>query len=414
MTDVRAITAVSAVLALLAGGGGWFAGQALAGNDPPQAKAIVTPTPTSTATKAARPPAPPTAAEILARAKLATVRLSPEGGSYRGSGTVISAGGLILTNAHVAVPQAPGLAVVYKERPTEPDPTYLTVSVNPPGDVPAVERYRASPLVADGYLDLAVLQITALADGSPLPAGTVFPYLPLAGLTSFSTGDPLTILGYPAVSGQGVSLSVTRGEVRNIHADLQDKRAKEPRWEIETSGAIAGGNSGGAAINARGQLLGVPSAVSAGKEYSGKIRPAALAAPLLLAVATEKPYRTPYDVLGTGHETAKPLGWSTNGSACDAPATTLGSGSFVVQAAATLTGMTQGEDVYLELTDVGTGEPLDTSFSTWSGAASACLAHDWVAGDPDGFVEGDYTMAVYAGPTLRLLTTVPITIVVGD
>ena len=162
-----------------------------------------------------------------------------------------------------------------------------------------------------------MLQIDALADGRPLPKGMRFPFVPVANVDRVATGDHLTVLGYPFVAGGGASLSVTDGEVATFLGD-PNGRVTVPLWEIDTSARIAGGNSGGAAINADGQLIGVPSAATWGGEYSGRIRPVALAGPLLVAVAsgTAASYRSPYDVLGTGRETGSALGWTLGQDPC--------------------------------------------------------------------------------------------------
>jgi S1-C subfamily serine protease len=402
----RPLVMVTVVLAALAGTGGWFTGQSLAGDDKPVTSTLPSATPITTTTAAPTATATLSTKDLLARAKLATVRLEPEDGSYLGSGTIISASGLVLTNAHVASPQAPGLAFHYR-RTFGPAPDHLTVSVNPPNDGPAVVRYRATPLVADGYLDLAVAQIDAMADGSPLPAGKTFPFVPVGAAGKVATGDRLTILGFPFIAGGGSSLSVTEGEVATFIADPLG-RVKAPRFEIDTSARIAGGNSGGAAIDDAGELIGVPSAVIISSEYSGRIRPVTLAEPLLVAVAQGKAYVSPYDVVGTGQEAGAPQGFVQDGDPCTSTETELEAGAPLLSGAAKASGMTHGEDVLYELYVDRDADPLDRFATTWTGGATGCLFHQWEAASADGFDPGSYEMVVHVGPLLREITRVPV------
>lgn len=410
------------LLSAFAAGGGWISGQALAGRS---GQAPITSMGGSAAP--GTPPLPsstgssPTASpqQLLEAAKRATVRLSPAEGTYVGSGTVVSPDGLVLTNAHVAAPQAPGLAFHYARQFTEQDPETLTVSVSPPGDVPAVATYRASLVLADGYLDVAVLRINAMADGSPLPPRQRFAFVPIGSVQRLSTGDGVTVLGYPVVGGGGAVLSVTRGDIATFVPDLT-RRVKSPRWEIDTSARIAGGNSGGAAINDKGELIGVPSAASTTSEYSGRIRPADLALPLLeLARAGQgSGYTSPYDVLGDGHEAGEPVGWAGDGVPCaQSTATTMSAGHTPLQAAVNLSGMTTGEDLMFQLLGGGNQrKPLNVALATWGGPSSAgCVKQTFTASDagsPDGFRPGSsYALRVFAGPQLRELTTVPLQLI---
>ena len=122
-------------------------------------------------------------ASVLRRAEAATVRLllgSPTSYTGWGSGTLISPSGLILTNAHVAEPQAPGAAVAEGIPASQlgADPPYLTVELTTGPSSPVVARYRARPVAVDGYLDLAVgadLRHRQRAAGQPRLAPPALP-----------------------------------------------------------------------------------------------------------------------------------------------------------------------------------------------------------------------------------------------
>jgi putative serine protease PepD len=140
---------------------------------------------------------------VLLHAEDATVRLllgSPSNYTGWGSGTVITSTGLILTNAHVAEPQAPGAAVALGLPSSQLDanPPYLTVEITTGPASPVMARYRARPVTVDGYLDFAVVQIYATSNGTPVnPATLHLPYLPMGNDTGIQLDQPVTVLGFP-------------------------------------------------------------------------------------------------------------------------------------------------------------------------------------------------------------------------
>jgi putative serine protease PepD len=274
----RVLLAAGAALALLAVllVGGWWLTRG-ADEDPGPAQTSV--------------PAPPEdtglTEEELRQAKLATVMLTAfstdvqgDDVAWGGSGSMISADGLILTNAHVAAPQAMGLADIYG--PTEvTDPEFLLVSLTRASDdLPAAPAYRAEVVASDGELDIAILRIVATANGEPLDGELDLPTVPIGDSSSLSTGDELTVLGFPSIS-DSQALTVTRGVVSTFIAN--DSLGSE-RAEIDTDARIAPGNSGGMAIDNDGELIGVPSAYFQEADVpivSGRIRPIDLVKPLI-------------------------------------------------------------------------------------------------------------------------------------
>jgi S1-C subfamily serine protease len=90
-------------------------------------------------------------------------------------------------------------------------------------------------------------------------------------------GDPIIIIGFPGLGGS--SLTVTRG----IHSGIA-RFTDAPGSFIKTDTEINRGNSGGTAINAAGELIGIPTAGKFDREASGKIglvRPIDEAKPLI-------------------------------------------------------------------------------------------------------------------------------------
>jgi putative serine protease PepD len=164
----------------------------------------------------------------LQHAEASTVRLlQGSQSSYTGwgSGTIISPDGLILTNAHVAEPQAAGLAVAIGEPGSqlEQDPPYLTVELTTGPSSPVKAAYRARPVAVDGYLDLAVVQIYATSGGSPVDGKSLhLPYLALGNDAAVQLDQPVTVLGFPGVADSD-SISVTSGVVRARSAQARTR-----------------------------------------------------------------------------------------------------------------------------------------------------------------------------------------------
>ena len=180
---------------------------------------------------------------------------------YVGSGTIISSDGLILTNAHVADPAAVG--------DPESHPDALAIGLVSSEDQPPVFSYRAEVAAIDGYLDLAVIRIVSALDGGSINSSDLhLPFVPLADSDQVHVGDHVNIYGFPAIGGE--TITYTDGNVSGFTAeDEVGNRA----W-IKTDATIAGGNSGGMAVNSAGQLIGVPTRASGGSTRMPNATPA--------------------------------------------------------------------------------------------------------------------------------------------
>lgn len=164
---------------------------------------------------------------------------------WTGSGTIISPDGLILTNAHVVLPDryfpVDALVVAMTEvQDEEPDPVFF-----------------ADVLQADANLDIAVIRVSSDIDGNSVSSLNL-PFVPLGNSDTLNLGDNITILGYPGIGGDTVTL--TRGEVSGFTSQPQYGQ----RAFIKTSATIAGGNSGGLALDNAGHLIGVPTQLGYG------------------------------------------------------------------------------------------------------------------------------------------------------
>ncbi|WP_183101505.1 trypsin-like peptidase domain-containing protein, partial [Nocardioides pelophilus] len=193
--------------------------------------------------------------------------------AYAGSGSIIRSDGLILTNAHVAAPESPGIVEQYGPEAAIANPEYLLISITDGAtDTTAPPEYRACVIEADGYLDVAVIQICAKADGSPLDGDVSLPTVPIGSSAEVRAGDDVTVLGFPAVAGSGDSITVTTGVISTVLNDPD----LGPRSEFDTEARIAPGNSGGMAVDNDGNLIGLPTALqfdpSGSPVTSGRIR----------------------------------------------------------------------------------------------------------------------------------------------
>ena len=139
-----------------------------------------------------------------------------------GSGVIISADGMIVTNYHVN--EDADSVVVTTEDGTQ---------------------YDAKVLGADSNLDLAVLKI----DGSDLP------YLNFADSDQVQVGDMAVAIGNPL--GSEFANTVTDGIVSGIDREISSENGDI--GYIQTNAAINNGNSGGALLNGQAQLIGINS-----------------------------------------------------------------------------------------------------------------------------------------------------------
>jgi hypothetical protein len=134
-----------------------------------------------------------------------------------GSGFIIQPDGFILTNYHV-IKGSTAIVVV----------------------VPGMKPVRAKVVAADGYKDLALLQV-------PL---TNLPALPIASSHSVQVLDPVTVLGYPLAQALGVDVSASDGKVNAIREE-----GSEPYFQVDAN--VNPGNSGGPLLNNRGEVVGI-------------------------------------------------------------------------------------------------------------------------------------------------------------
>ena len=147
----------------------------------------------------------------------------------QGSGVVIDAGGLVLTNAHVV---------------DRADLVEVTLADG--------RQVDGTVVGADPVTDLAVVRIPKL---SSLEAA------PLGDSEALEVGDWAIALGSP----YGLERTVTLGIVSSLHRNINSLGFSDKRLDlIQTDAAINPGNSGGPLINAAGDVIGINTLVRSG------------------------------------------------------------------------------------------------------------------------------------------------------
>jgi S1-C subfamily serine protease len=167
--------------------------------------------------------------------------LSFQNAEAAGTGDVLSANGLILTNNHV-IDQA------------------TTISVT----IPSTNKtYSATVVGYDKTDDVAVLQ---LKNASGLTT------IPLGDSGSVKVGDSVVALGN--AGGVGGPPSVVTGTVQGLNqtitaSDNDGSNAETLNGMIETNAPIEPGDSGGPLVNTSGQVIGMDTAASSSNRRSG-------------------------------------------------------------------------------------------------------------------------------------------------
>jgi Do/DeqQ family serine protease len=141
-----------------------------------------------------------------------------------GSGVIVGADGVIVTNNHV-IDGADTFRVVLSDR----------------------REYPAELVLADERTDLAVLKIDT--------EGAVLPTLPYADTRAAQVGDLVLAIGNPFGVGQTVTSGIISATART------DVGISDYAFFLQTDAAVNPGNSGGALVNTKGELVGVNTAI---------------------------------------------------------------------------------------------------------------------------------------------------------
>ncbi len=218
---VLATVAVAATAAV----GGAVAFDALSPSDTPSRPQAAAAPATSGATRSVSDETS-TARQVYDGAKnsIAFIQVAGEQGQGSGSGFVVSADGLIVTNAHVVA-----------------GAMQIGVKLGTDGEMQEAELVASAP-----SKDLALLKVDA--DG----------LTPLSLSGGANVGDDVFAIGSPF----GLDQTLTTGIVSALDRDIQAPDGATISGALQTDAAINPGNSGGPLLNTDGSVIGVNSQIA--------------------------------------------------------------------------------------------------------------------------------------------------------
>jgi Do/DeqQ family serine protease len=152
-------------------------------------------------------------------------------GAGAGSGVIVSSQGYIVTNNHV-IENASEIQVVLNDN----------------------SKYDAKVIGTDPSTDIAVLKIE----------GENFPAIPIGNSDELKIGEWVLAVGNPFNLTSTVTAGIVSAKARNINL-LSERSAQDVvpiESFIQTDAAVNPGNSGGALVNTRGELIGINTAIA--------------------------------------------------------------------------------------------------------------------------------------------------------
>jgi S1-C subfamily serine protease len=312
-----------------------------------------------------------------------------------GSGTFISADGLILTNFHVV--GDPDTGEFY-----HPDGLVGIGVIEDPTE-PAIPRFYAQVVIGDPSLDLSVVRVVSYLDGDPLPSNLNLTYVPFGDSETLGFGDDIISIGFPGVGivDEVVSLTYTEGIVAGFVSEGGVKV-----W-IKSDALTGPGNSGGMVINGEGELIGVHTAGSSDPQSAARIsleRPVNLAYELIRKAQVTEPGQTVTPATGGTTTTTGDAGdavWGEFTFATDVDSDynpigatdTFDSGVSMIYAVYQYEGMEDGQawsrTWYLD------GEAVLSQDDTWDGGEHG---NGWLnVYNNGGLPDGAYGLVVWVG-----------------
>ena len=350
----------------------------------------------------------------LARTVVELTLIDHAGGSpvpvRSGSAVIVDAQArLLLTSYPLIDPTRPDGGLAY---------TTITVGVNRAAGAAPEEAFQARLAAVDARHGLAVLRVTARADGSALGENDFdLPAAVLGDSVGVRSGDQVRLFGHAGRGGGGTGpaepVTVATASVTGFRGD-PDTTGRA--W-VKLDARLPAGTAGGPAFNAAGALVGVLAQLS----YSatapvGQLRPLELAQPLIEATRAnpDAVAVSPVERPGEGVPGAPNDGVAVSRPAFAADATSSGGSielfdymrtfaasvpavyyEFAVQGAAD--GTVVQELWYL---DGVLQDALSSSYS-WTFGPFAVISDRLEAPNVSGIPSGTWTIEVWVGGTLR-------------
>ncbi|MEY4731659.1 MAG: hypothetical protein RL681_605 [Candidatus Parcubacteria bacterium] len=180
-----------------------------------------------------------------------------------GSGFIVSADGLIVTNKHVVADTKASYTVLTNDG----------------------KKYDATVLARDPVQDIALVKITASG----------LPVLDLGDSEALELGQTAIAIGNALAEFRNtVSVGVISGLSRTVTASGDNYGEETIRGVVQTDAAVNPGNSGGPLLNLRGEVVGINTAIVSGAENIGFAIPINQAKRAIASVKATGEIQTPY------------------------------------------------------------------------------------------------------------------------
>src|ERR1700757_251606 len=231
--------------------------------------------------------------QVAAKVVPSVVMLETDMGraSEEGSGIVLSADGLILTNNHVVaaatkLPGGPG----GPGGPAGPPPkTTVTFSDGRTASFTVVG--------ADPTSDIAVIRVQGISGLTPISLGSS---------SDLRVGQPVVAIGSPLGLSGTVTTGIISAKNRPVSTTGEAGNQNTVLDAIQTDAAINPGNSGGALVNLSGQLVGINSAIATLGADSPDAQSGSIG--LGFAIPVDQAKRIADELISTGKATHASLG----------------------------------------------------------------------------------------------------------
>lgn len=170
-----------------------------------------------------------------------------------GSGVIVSSDGYILTNSHVLIDNHREITVLFSDNSTE----------------------KAKIVWQDASLDLGIIKVNR----ENLPA------VEFADSDKINIGDKAIAIGNPV--GLNLQSTLTSGYISGLNRSIRVQNGLVMNGLIQTDASINSGNSGGALLNSKGELIGVNTAKAGNTDGIGFAIPSNIAKSIVDTVVSQ-------------------------------------------------------------------------------------------------------------------------------